>query len=1229
MRLGGPSRDAGLARWQIWIDRGGTFTDVVARTPTGELVTRKLLSENPERYRDAALAAIRDLLGVADGEPIPGDRIESVRMGTTVATNALLERKGERTALFITRGFADALRIAYQNRPRIFDMHIGLPSMLYSDVFEVAERMGAHGEVVTPLDEAATRADLQIAYQAGYRSIAIVLMHAYRHPGHERRIAELARQTGFTQVSVSHEVSPLMKLVGRGDTTVVDAYLSPILRRYVRQVAADLTGVRLMFMQSNGGLTDAARFEGRDAILSGPAGGVVGAVRTAQAAGFDRIIGFDMGGTSTDVSHYAGEFERDFETQVAGVRLRAPMMRIHTVAAGGGSILHFDGARYRVGPDSAGANPGPAAYRRGGPLTVTDANVMLGRIQPHCFPPIFGADGTLPLDGERVRQTFTQLAGEIDDGRTPEQVAEGFIEIAVGNMVRAIKHISVQRGYDVTDYALCCFGGAGGQHACQVADELGMTRVFIHPLAGVLSAYGMGLADQVAMRQRSLELPLNEANMAALEAAACEIDAEARQSLGEQGIDAARIASRIQAHLKYDGTDTALPVMIDTFPEWVGALPGMTARFEAQYRQQFGFLMPGRALIVEALSVEANATNHVEAERTPGQKPTAALPPQPETVRLFVAGQWREAPLYRRDQLMQGFCFLGPGIVVDANATTVVESGWRATITVLNHMVLERIVPRAAVTAIGTAIGMEADPVRLEIFNNLFMSIAEQMGLRLQNSAHSVNIKERLDFSCALFDASGNLIANAPHIPVHLGSMGESVRTVIEQNAGHIDGSIRRGNVYMLNAPYNGGTHLPDITVITPVFGERERDGIQFYVASRGHHADVGGITPGSVPPFSTSVEEEGILIDNFLLVDGGRFREEETIALLSSTANPARNIAQNLADLRAQVAANEKGAQELRRMVAQFGLKVVNAYMGHVQDNAEEAVRRAIGKLKDGQFGMPFDNGAVIRVRIAIDADRRGATIDFTGTSVQQGNNFNAPASVGMAAVLYVFRTLVNDDIPLNAGCLRPLRIVLPEGSMLRPCYPAAVVAGNVETSQCITDALYGALGVLAGSQGTMNNFTFGNERHQYYETIAGGSGAGQGFAGADAVQTHMTNSRMTDPEVLEWRYPVRLERFAIRRGSGGNGRWAGGNGVERRLRFLQPMTAAILSGHRSVAPAGMAGGGDGMTGRNSVLRLGADIAVPVGACAEVNMQAGDEFIIETPGGGGFGSEGNGRAHD
>ncbi|HSU62840.1 MAG TPA: hydantoinase B/oxoprolinase family protein [Burkholderiales bacterium] len=1183
-------------RWQFWIDRGGTFTDIVARRPDGSIATHKLLSENPGRYADAALAGIRKLLELAPQSRIPTGRIESVKMGTTVATNALLERKGERTVLFITRGFRDALRIAYQNRPRLFDRHIVLPEMLYAGVFEVEERIGAKGEVLVPLAFRQTQKDLEKAYDEGFRSIAIVFMHGYRFPEHERQVAELARQAGFTQISVSHRVSPLMKLVGRGDTTVVDAYLSPILRRYVEQVAAELEGVRLLFMQSNGGLTDARRFQGKDAILSGPAGGIVGAVRTSLAAGFERIIGFDMGGTSTDVSHYAGEFEREFETRVAGVRIRAPMMSIHTVAAGGGSILHFDGARYRVGPDSAGANPGPACYRRGGPLTVTDANVMLGKIQPKYFPRVFGEDGSQELDEAVVKQKFSVLVKQISDGRSPEQVAEGFIQIAVGNMANAIKHISVQRGHDVTGYTLCCFGGAAGQHACLVADALAMTRVFIHPYAGVLSAYGMGLADQSAMREQALELKLQDEG--ALEDAAHKLAIDARDSLIAQGVSPQRVRVVRRAHLKYEGTDTALIVAL-------GPVAGMLSQFEAAYRKQFSFLMPGKPLIVEAVSAEAIASGEVHEEREVDRK----KPGKPvETVRMFTLGKWREAPLYRREDLGPGERIEGPAIIAEANATTVVEPEWRATVTSLNHLVLDRVQPRRAQTAIGT----QVDPVMLEIFNNLYMSIAEQMGLRLQNTAYSVNIKERLDFSCALFDAEGNLIANAPHMPVHLGSMGESVKTVIRLNAGE----MKPGNVYVLNAPYNGGTHLPDVTVITPVFDSRQ---ILFYVGSRGHHADIGGITPGSMPPGSKVVEEEGVLVDNFLLVEAGRFREKETAALLSAGRYPVRNVQQNIADLRAQVAANEKGVQELRRMVEHFGLDVVRAYMRHVQDNAEESVRRVIGVLKDGEFDLPLDNGAHIRARIHIGADRRSARIDFTGTSAQLPDNFNAPAAVCMAAVLYVFRTLVEDDIPLNAGCLKPLEVLIPEGCMLRPRYPAAVVAGNVETSQCITDALYGGLGVLAASQGTMNNFTFGNERYQYYETVAGGSGAGPGFDGADVVQTHMTNSRLTDPEVLEWRFPVLLESFEIRDGSGGRGRWRGGHGAVRRIRFLQSMTAAILSGRRLVRPHGLAGGEPGMPGRNYVIRAGGR-RDELGPFAQTEMAAGDVFVIETPGGGGYG---------
>jgi len=1195
-------------RWQFWIDRGGTFTDVVARKPDGSLVTHKLLSENPARYRDAAVAGIRHLLGVAPGERIPGDRIDAVKMGTTVATNALLERKGERTVLFITRGFRDALRIAYQNRPRIFDRHIVLPELLYSHVVEVDERVGARGEVLLALDSEKTRLALEEVYADGYRSIAIVLMHGYRYQEHEKNVAAMAREIGYTHVSVSHEVSPLMKLVSRGDTTVVDAYLSPILRRYVDTVAAELQDVRLMFMQSNGGLTDARRFQGKDSILSGPAGGIVGAVRTSETAGFTKIIGFDMGGTSTDVSHYAGEYERAFETQVAGVRMRAPMMSIHTVAAGGGSILHFDGARYRVGPDSAGANPGPASYRKNGPLTVTDCNVMLGKIQPQFFPPVFGANGDAPLDAQVVREKFAVLALEIKqqtgNARTPEQVAEGYIDIAVGNMANAIKQISVQRGHDVTEYTLCCFGGAAGQHACLVADALGMTRVFLHPLAGVLSAYGMGLADITAMREEAVEAKLDAANLPLLQATLDKLAATARDEVLRQGVAAERVRIVKRIHLRYDGTDSSLIVNF-------GGLADMVAQFEAAYRMRYSFLMPGRALIAEAVSVEAIGVSDAPIELAAPAARRDGAPAIAETVTMHTGGRAHQTPAYRRDALLPGDQVRGPAIIAETNATTIVEPGWQAEVTPLDHLVLERIEARPQRVAIGTSV----DPVMLEIFNNLYMSIAEQMGLRLANTAYSVNIKERLDFSCAVFNQNGELIANAPHMPVHLGSMGESIRTVIRENTG----KMHPGDVYVLNAPYNGGTHLPDVTVITPVFDDAGT-GILFYVGSRGHHADIGGITPGSMPPDSRVVEEEGVLIDNFLLVERGRLREQETIALLSSGQYPCRNVAQNMADLRAMIAANEKGVQELRRMVAHFGLDVVHAYMRHVQDNAEESVRRVIGVLKDGQFEYAMDHGAVIKVAIRFNQRERSAVIDFTGTSAQLENNFNAPSAVCMAAVLYVFRSLVNDDIPLNAGCLKPIEVIIPERSMLNPRYPAAVVAGNVETSQCVTDALYGALGLMGASQGTMNNFTFGNDRYQYYETISGGSGAGNGFDGTDVVQTHMTNSRLTDPEVLEWRFPVLLEDFAIRAGSGGAGKWHGGNGSVRRMRFLEPMTAAILSGHRIVPPYGMAGGKPGAVGRNYVVRKDG-IRIKLKGADKIEMRAGDVFVIETPGGGGFGA--------
>ncbi len=1195
--------------WQFWIDRGGTFTDIVARKPDGQLVTHKLLSENPEQYRDAAVAGIRYLLGLAGGEPVPVAQVEAVKMGTTVATNALLERKGEPTVLAITRGFRDALRIAYQNRPRLFDRHIVLPELLYADVVEIDERMGAHGDVVQPLDEAATRAALQQAFERGVRSIAIVFMHGYRYSAHEAATACIAREIGYSQVSVSHEVSPLMKLVARGDTTVVDAYLSPILRRYVDQVAGELPGVNLQFMQSSGGLTDARTFQGKDSILSGPAGGIVGMVRASRLAGFERVIGFDMGGTSTDVSHFSGEFERVFETQVAGVRMRAPMMSIHTVAAGGGSILHFDGTRYRVGPDSAGANPGPASYRRGGPLAVTDCNVMLGKIQPQHFPRLFGKDGDEPLDLDAVRAGFAAMADKIGEatGSTPapEAVAEGFIQIAVGNMANAIKQISVQRGHDVTEYALTSFGGAGGQHACLVADALGMKTVFIHSLAGVLSAYGMGLADQTAMREQAVEQRLKDAGSEALATRLAALGAKARDQLLGQGVDAARIELVQRVHLRYEGTDSAIVVPF-------ADVDAMQAAFEQAYKRRYSFLMPSRGLVVEAVSVEAIGHSDAPAEAQAQATSGGAQPRAGEQVRMFSGGAWVDTGVFLRDAIRPGDIVRGPAIIAEANATTVVEQGWQAQVTPYNHLVLRRMEALPERRAIGTT----ADPVMLEIFNNLFMSIAEQMGLRLQNTAYSVNIKERLDFSCAIFDADGNLVANAPHMPVHLGSMGESIKTVMRKNAGQ----MKAGDVYVLNDPYNGGTHLPDVTVISPVFDEAGRE-ILFYVGSRGHHADIGGTTPGSMPPDSDHIEQEGVLIDNFKLVDGidGVLREQEARALLTGARYPARNPDQNMADLRAQVAANQKGVEELHKMVAHFGLDVVRAYMGHVQDNAEEAVRRVISALKDGRYSYDLDNGARIEVAIRVDRLRRSAEVDFTGTSGQLPNNFNAPSSVCMAAVLYVFRTLVDDEIPLNGGCLKPLKVIIPPGSMLNPHYPASVVSGNVETSTCITNALYGALGVMAASQGTMNNFTFGNARYQYYETISGGSGAGEGFDGTDVVQTNMTNSRLTDPEILEFRFPVRLESYEIRQGSGGAGRWHGGNGGVRKVRFLEPMTAAILSNNRIHAPFGMAGGEPAARGRNTVVRADGCVEA-LGHIGKVGMGPGDVFVIETPGGGGFG---------
>lgn len=1188
--------------WQFWVDRGGTFTDIVAKTPEGKLRTHKLLSENPEVYADAAVHGIRELLGLGANDPIPRGRIGAVKMGTTVATNALLERKGERTLLLITKGMRDLLRIGFQNRPKLFDLNIELPELLYEDVVEVEERISADGDVIFPLDTKETRAALSRAYGQGYRSVAVALMHSYRFSDHEKQIGDMARQTGFNQVSLSHEASPLIKLVSRGDTAVVDAYLSPILRRYVSQVADALDAgnggcERLMFMRSNGGLTDASLFEGRDAILSGPAGGVVGMVSTATEHGFDKLIGFDMGGTSTDVCHYAGDFERSFETEVAGVRMRAPMMSIHTVAAGGGSILSFRDGRMQVGPESAGANPGPAAYRRGGPLTVTDCNVLLGKLQPDLFPPVFGPNADQPLDVDVVREKFEAMAVEIGNGLSVEEIAEGFLRIAVENMANAIKKISVQRGYDVTKYTMNCFGGAGGQHACLVADALGMQSVFIHPFAGVLSAFGMGLADVRAMRENQFGQGIEQ--IEAAHDVLAELCQAAMAEVKGQGISDTKISTVKMAHIRPAGAQQTLEVPF-------GNQADMTKAFEAAHKQRFGFVPQSADLIIEILSAEAIGETGETVKLDPDTSGTTSS----QTTQMWSGNARHDVPVVDRTQMRKGDVVQGPAILTEPTGTNILESGWRAECIACGCLVLTRNSPLARTEAIGTKV----DPVMLEVFNNLFMSIADQMGATLANTAYSVNIKERYDFSCAIFDKNGDLVANAPHVPVHLGSMSESVRVILRQNKDH----IKPGDVFMMNNPFNGGTHLPDVTVITPVF-DKEGTRILYTVASRGHHADIGGKTPGSAPPDSRTIDEEGVLIDNFLLVKEGQLRSVQTRELLASGKYPCRNIDQNMADLSAQIAANTTGLKELQKITDQFGVDTVHAYMSHVQANAEESVRRVLDVLHDCEFTYPLDSGDQIQVAISVHKAQRTATIDFTGTSPQNEWNYNAPLAVCRAVVLYVFRTLVGTDIPMNEGCLKPLTLIVPAGSMINPDSPAAVISGNTEVSQAIADTLYGALGVIAGSQGTMNNFVYGNDNYQNYETICGGTGAGDGFHGTSAVHSHMTNTRMTDPEVLETRFPVRLDEFSIRKGSGGGGKFQGGDGIIRRLRFLEPTTVTVLSSHRKVPPHGAKGGSSGQIGENSILRANGEKEVLDGN-DEAEMMFNDVFVLKSPGGGGFG---------
>ncbi|MEP3420968.1 MAG: hydantoinase B/oxoprolinase family protein [Erythrobacter sp.] len=1188
--------------WRFAIDRGGTFTDVVAMTPDGRMLTDKLLSENPDHYADAASEAVKRLMKGEGGANAKAP-IAELRIGTTVATNALLERKGERLALAITGGFGDALRIGTQARPHIFARRIDLPEQLPAEVVEIAERVGVDGEVLTPLDEVDAREKFAALRQDGFDAIAIVLVHGWKYRDHEVRLTAIARELGFAQISTSHEVAPLIKLIPRGDTSVVDAYLSPVLRRYIDTLRAELPDTnRLRFMQSNGGLAQVGAFRGKDAILSGPAGGVVGMVAACEPLGHTNIIGFDMGGTSTDVAHYGGEYELTGDSVVAGVRVAAPMMQIHTVAAGGGSICSFDGARFRVGPHSAGADPGPACYRKGGPLTVTDCNLFLGRIDPAFFPSVFGEGGDQPLDRVAARAALQSVADILPKPRPLAEIAEGFLAIAVDNMANAIRKISVARGHDVTAYALACFGGAGGQHACKVADQLGMETVLVHPLAGILSAFGIGLAPIKVVREVSLVQPLTQDF--ALELS--DLTGQARCALLDQDIDDDAITVLPHARLRFDGSDSVITVPCEE-------IETMDAKFRALHRQRFGYSDEAASIIIDALSVEAVGVSG-------GLSSVAAIPADPTNASSSIKdprsdsqSDWRTLT---RAGMQVGDRIAGPALVIDPGSTTVVEAGWTAELAQEGSLILSRQVPFER----GRAIGTQVDPVRLEIFNNLFMAIAEEMGVVLQSTATSVNIKERLDFSCAVFDARGALIANAPHIPVHLGSMGDSIARVVEARGNGKDGrGFRRGDAYVLNDPYRGGTHLPDITVIVPVFYNDTGASPDAFVAARGHHADIGGIAPGSMPPESRTIEEEGVMIDNLLMVDEGVFQEAAIRDALASAVHPARNPGRNISDLRAQLAACTRGADLLTGAAHDQGADAVAAYMGHVVANAEESVRRLLGRLDDGSFAYAMDNGAVIKVAVRIDKEHRSAVFDFTGTSDQLPDNFNAPRSITRAAALYVLRTLIDDAIPMNDGCLRPIELVVPMGSMLNPHPGAAVVAGNVETSQAVTDALFAATGQLSPSQGTMNNFTFGNMDRQYYETICGGSGAGVDHDGTSAVQTHMTNSRLTDPEILETRFPVRLDGFSIRRGSGGGGRHTGGDGVERRVTFLEPMRANMLANRRAIPPCGIMGGDDAAPGRNWVERADGTRVV-MGATGSAEMNVGDTFVILTPGGAGFG---------
>ena len=1301
--------------WQFWIDVGGTFTDCIALSPTGEQRTVKVLSSgatkgevaewidaqtirDPARASDpseswvgyrlhlidgegrrvrtgiveqfdpsgatlkvtawdgegdssnaanwslpasgalngssyelesgeeAPVLAVRRVLGLGLGDPFPPCE---VRLGTTRGTNALLERKGARTALVVTRGFGDVLKIANQDRPRLFDLAIRKPQPLYEYVIEAGERLSVSGEVLTPLDTDALRSDLRQLHGDGVESLAVCLLHAWVNGEHEQQVERIAREVGFQEVSLSHRVSPRIKIVPRGDTTVVDAYLTPVLREYVGRLQRSWGDTcRLRVMTSSGGLVSPEQFTGRDSILSGPAGGVIGFSRIAERAGFPKAIGFDMGGTSTDVARYDGRYEYEYETVKAGVRVATPMLAIETVAAGGGSICGFDGVQLFVGPESAGADPGPACYGRGGPLTVTDVNLALGKLLPEEFP--------FPLDRDAVDSVLSELCDAIAQsplGRRyePLELAEGFVELANVNMTRAIRNISVARGCDPAEYALVTFGGAGGQHACAIADALRITSIVNHPLAGVLSAYGIGVADVRRQAERPVLQQLVDETLRELEAVIREVEVELRANVLEEGVPIEQIESpQWSLHLRYQGGESTLTISLPEDGDFAAA-------FEAEHERVYGYRHTGRPIEVAALRVEVVGRipePEVEATAEVSRRPS---PTSSREVRFADAMQ--TAGIFHRDELRAGDELFGPAILCEPTSTLVIDPGWTGRVGGRGEVIVTRSAVQSPESRVQSRAGVVVrdsevstlnsqlsppDPVTLEVFNNHFASIAEQMGVTLQRTAISTNVKERLDFSCAVFDREGRLVVNAPHIPVHLGAMGETVQAVLADNP-----DLHPGDVVVTNDPYRGGSHLPDVTVVTPVH-EAASGELLFVTASRAHHAEIGGIVPGSVPPFSKNLAEEGVLIRNFRLVDGGASRETELRALLESGPYPSRRVDDNLADIAAQTAANRLGARLLLELIEQHGRPRVFTCMQHICAAATLKMRRALRRRGAGVYKRVdhLDGGSPIAVRISIAGE--SATIDFTGTGPVLPTNLNANRAIVTAAVMYVFRCLIDEDLPLNSGVLEPLEIVLPECLLNPPgaddprnC--PAIVGGNVETSQRVVDVLLGALGVAAASQGTMNNLAIGDEVFGYYETICGGGGATPDCDGADAVHTHMTNTRLTDVEVLEHRYPFRVREFHVRSGSGGAGRHHGGDGVTRLLEFLRPLNLAMLSQRRgSYAPFGLHGGQQGASGRNQIQRDGKREWIDLGGSFQVEVGPGDVLAIETPGGGGFGSSGN-----